>query len=193
MRGIGGKQRKKGCPSEWQDNEIHSEHMKKRRSFFPCASFQAALLALPFLLPGCVGVLPFPELSSQPTHGTKLLAKDTAFIRVGTTSAAEVFGRLGTDCRCDPRERAVAFPWELPGGRGIWWIVCMEAGAGGEFEWSRWRAFFVAFNANNAVTAAGIQHLSSGKSLDEQLEAWAKKHHAAPGRLHPELVTVNSP
>ena len=93
------------------------------RRISACILFQVVLLALAFLLTGCIGVMPFPQLSNQPTHGTKLGARDTAFIRVGTTSASELFGALGTNCVCDPRQRAVAFSWELPGGRGVWWTL----------------------------------------------------------------------
>jgi hypothetical protein len=155
------------------------------------------LVTLTFLLTGCIGALPLPRVSSQPTHGTQLRAKDIAFIRVGTTSASELFGTLGTDCVCDPRHRAVAFSWELAGGRGVWWwaLVTTEAAGGGagEFEWSRWRAFFVAFDTNNVMTAANSKHLSSSKSLHEQLEAWARKHHAAPDRIHPEICVAKGP
>jgi hypothetical protein len=161
--------------------------MKATRSFPPRALVRGMLPALIFLVTGCVGVLPFPQFSNQPTHGTRLRARDTTFIRVGTTSASEVFGTLGTNCVCDPRHRTVAFTWELPGGRGIWWVVSTENGAGGDFEWTRWRAFFVAFDANNVVTAASTKHLSSRKTLHEQLEAWAEKHHAPPDHIHPEV------
>jgi hypothetical protein len=154
-------------------------------------------LASALILSGCIGALPFPRLSNQPTYGTKLRAKDTAFIRVGTTSASELFGTLGTDCVCDPRQRAVAFSWELPGGRGVWWwvLVTTEAagGGGGEFEWSHWRAFFVAFDTNNVVTAVNTKHLSSRKTLHEHLEVWARKHHAALDHIHPEMFAAKGP
>jgi hypothetical protein len=166
------------------------------RSLSRLALLPALLFALSFLLTGCVGLMPFPQFSNKPTHGTKLRAKDTAFIRVGTTSASELFGTLGTDCLCDPRQRAVAFSWELPGGRGIWWwSFVWEAAAAdaGEFEWSHWRAFFVAFDTNNVVTAVKTKHLSSRKSLHEQLEAWARKHHAAPDRIDPSAVLAQHP
>jgi hypothetical protein len=165
--------------------------MKTTRSAVPSALFQVMLLALTFLLSGCVGVLPLSD--NQRTHGTKLRGQDTAFIRVGTTSASELFRILGTNCVCDPRQRAVAFPWELPGGRGVWWLAGTVGGAGGEFEWSRWRAFFVAFDANNVVTGATSKHLSSNKSLHEQLEVWARKHHAAPNHIHPEDFIAKAP
>jgi hypothetical protein len=146
-------------------------------------------LLLILLLTGCIGMLPIPKFSNQHTHGTIVRAQDTAFIRVGTTSAAELFHNLGTNCISDPRQRAVAFSWELPGGRGMWWVVCTEGGSSGEFEWSRWRAFFVAFDTNNVVIAASAKHLSSRMSLDEHLEIWAKRHHAAPDHIHPESFT----
>lgn len=167
--------------------------MNTTRSFLPGALFQVILLALASLLTGCIGVLPIPQFSNQPTRGTVLRTQDTSFIRVGTTSAAELFGALGTDCVCDPRQRAVAFSWELPGGSGIWWVVGMEGGVVDEFEWSRWRAFFVAFDTNNVVTAANAKHLSGRKSLDEQLDVWARKHHAAPDHIHPESFVAQNP
>jgi len=163
------------------------------RRISACTLFQVMLPALAFLLTGCIGVLPLPQLSNQPTHGTKLRAKDTAFIRVGTTSASELFGTLGTDCLCDPRQRAVAFSWELPGGRGVWWGCSTVGGGAAEFEWSRWRGLFVAFDDNNVVTAANSKHLSSSKSLHEQLEAWARKHHAASDHIHPEMFVAKNP
>ncbi|HZR18005.1 MAG TPA: hypothetical protein VFE51_11975 [Verrucomicrobiae bacterium] len=144
-------------------------------------------------LTGCVGVLPLPEFSNHPTYGTILRARDIAFIAVGTTSASEVFGALGTNCLCTPRWRAVAFSWELPGGRGLWWVSSMENGIAGEFEWSRWRALFVAFGTNNVVTATATKHLSSSRSLHEQLETWARDHHAGPGHIHPEFFVTEDP
>ena len=63
----------------------------------------------------------------------------------------------------------------------------------GEFEWGRWRGFFVAFDANNLVIAANTKHLSSSKSLHEHLEVWARKHHAAPNHIHPEMFVAKNP
>ena len=150
-------------------------------------------MALSFFLTGCVGVLPIPDFSNQPTHGVRLRSQDTAFIRPGITSASELFGILGTNCVCDPRQRAVAYSWELPGGNGLWWLLFLEGGVGGEFEWSLWRAFFVAFDAHNVVTAAASKNLSSNKSLHAQLEVWARKHHAAPDHIHPESIVAKGP
>jgi len=151
------------------------------------------LLSLILLMTGCIGVLPIPDFSKRPTHGTQLRNQDTAFVRAGTTTAAELFGTLGTNCLCDPRQRAVAYSWELPGGNGLWWVFCTEGGIGDEFEWSRWRAFFVAFDTNNVVTAATTKHLFLNKSLHTQLEVWAQKHHAAPDHIHPEGFVAKDP
>ena len=167
--------------------------MKSIGFLLPRAWLRGMFLALTLPLTGCVGALPFPRFSNQPICGNKLRDKDTAFIRAGTTSASELFGTLGTNCVCDPRHRAVAFTWELPGGRGLWWAFTTTAGTGGEFEWSRWRALFVAFDTNNVVTAAVTKHLSSRKSLHEQLEPWAVKHHAAPNHIHPEMFVAQDP
>jgi hypothetical protein len=150
------------------------------------------LLAPAFVLTGCVGVLPIPDFSNRPLNGTRLRSQDTAFIRPGTTSASEVFGTLGTDCLWDPRQRVVAFSWELPRGQGIWWVVTTEAGAAGDFEWTRWRALFVAFDTNNVVIAAKTKHLSSSKTLDEHLNAWARKHHAARDHMDPERFVAKN-
>jgi hypothetical protein len=164
---------------------------------FPRVWFQVTLFALTFVLTGCIGILPIPQFSNRPTQGTRLQVKDTDFIRAGTTSAAELFGNLGTNCVCDPRQRAVAFTWQLPGGDGVWWWVIVGPGGGGggsgEFEWSRWRAFFVAFDRSNVVIAAEAKRLSSSKSLDEHLDFWAKKHHAAPDHIHPENFVAKNP
>jgi hypothetical protein len=167
--------------------------MKPLPSFLRHPLLQAMLLAPAFVLTGCVGVLPIPDFSNRPINGTRLRGRDAAFIRPGTTSASEVFAALGTDCLWDPRQRAVAFSWELPGGQGIWWVVTTEAGAGGDFEWTRWRALFVAFDTNNVVVAAKTKHLSSRKTLDEHLNAWGRKHHAAPGHMHPERFVAKNP
>lgn len=179
-------------------DEAGPERNRQRHKFGGAASRGAALrfvcgLVALLLLNGCVGVLPFPEFSNQPTKGTKLGTPDTAFIQVGSTPAAEVFAKLGTNCLCTPRWRAVAFSWELPGGRGVWWAASMEAGASGEFEWSRWRAFFLAFDTNDVVIAAGTKHLSAGKSLHEHLEVWAQKYRVAPDHLHPESFVAKHP
>jgi hypothetical protein len=163
------------------------------QAFLRRALFQAILFGLAFLLTGCIGALPIPQFSNRPINGTKLRGPDTAFIRPGTTSASEVFSKLGTDCLYDSRQRAVAFSWELPGGQGIWWAASTQSGAAGDFEWTRWRAFFVAFDTNNVVIAAGAKHLSSGKTLHEHMDAWARKHHAAPGRIHLEMFAAENP
>ena len=71
--------------------------------------------------------------------------------------------------------------------------ISTAGGGGGEFDWGRWRGFFVAFDTNNVVTAVNTKHLSSRKSLHEHLEVWARKHHAAPDRIDPEMFAAKGP
>ena len=42
-------------------------------------------------------------------------------------------------------------------------------------------------------TAASSKHLSTSKSLHEQLEVWARKHHAAPKLIHPAAFAAKDP
>ena len=129
---------------------------------------------LPILfLTGCVGVIPVPRFSNKPVASSAVDPSQTDFIVVGETTRAEVVNRLGSEFRDSPRLPALAYSWELPGGQGIWWVVSTVGGGGGEFEWSRWRAFFVAFDSQGVVTKTRFIHLSSRKSLDDQLETWA--------------------
>ena len=146
-----------------------------------------ALLAAMGLVTGCVGFIPVPASSSQVVVGRVIQAREAAFIVPGQTTRADVVERLGADFRASPRMPVMAYSWELPGGTALWWwfVFCTEGGAGdaGEFEWSRWRAFFVAFDQAGYVTKTRFIRLSSRKSLDEQLEAWgaacyAKQNHA---------------
>lgn len=132
------------------------------------------LALLPALfLTGCVGVIPVPRFSNKPVASSAIDPSQTDFIIVGETTRVEVVDRLGSEFRDSPRLPALAYSWELPGGQGLWWLCSTHSGIGGEFEWSRWRAFFVAFDSKGVVTRTRFVHLSSRKSLDEQLEAWA--------------------
>ncbi len=135
-------------------------------------AIRLALLPALFLT-GCVGVIPVPRFSNKPVASSAIDPSQADFIVVGETTRAEVVNRLGSEFRESPRLPALAYSWELPGGQGIWWVVSTVGGGGGEFEWSRWRAFFVAFDSKGVVTKTRFVHLSSRKSLDEQLEIWA--------------------
>jgi hypothetical protein len=144
------------------------------------------LLAATGLVTGCVGLIPVPSLSRQPADGRVIQAQEAAFIVPGQTTRAQVVEQLGADFRASPRLPVMAYSWDLPGGTALWWwaVFCTEGGAGdaGEFEWGRWRAFFVAFDQDGYVTKTKFVRLSGRKSLDEQLEAWgaacyAKQNH----------------
>jgi hypothetical protein len=140
------------------------------------------------LLTGCVGLLPVPSKSKTPEVGRVITPQDAEFIRPGLTSRQQVVERFGQDFRAAPRLPALAYAWELPGGRAMWWW-CVAFGEGaaadaGEFEWSHWRALFVAFDQDGMVTRTKFVHLTGRKSLDEQLEAWGrslKRRNASAG------------
>lgn len=144
------------------------------------------LLAAPGLVTGCVGLIPVPSFSGQAPVGRVIQAREAAFVMPRLTTRAQVVERLGADFRPSPRLPVIAYSWDLPGGTALWWwaVFCTEGGAGdaGEFEWGRWRAFFVAFDQDGYVTKTKFVRLSGRKSLDEQLEAWgaacyAKQNH----------------
>jgi hypothetical protein len=128
---------------------------------------------------GCVGVIPVPSFSNQPVAGQVIKPGDVKFIVPGQTTRAVVVERLGTSFRASPRMPVLAYSWELPGGSGIWWWCVFSpyfaAGDINDFEWSRWRAFFVTFDEQGVVTKAEFVHLSGKKSLDEQLEDWGAR------------------
>ena len=145
-----------------------------------------ALLTTMGLVTGCVGFIPLPTGSSQAAVGRVIQSREAAFIVPGQTTRAHVVDRLGADFRASPRMPVLAYSWELPGGKALWWWFVFStggsAGDAGEFEWSHWRAFFVAFDEDGYVTKTRFIRLSSRKSLDEQLEAWgaacyAKQNH----------------
>jgi len=134
-----------------------------------------ALLTAMGLVTGCVGFIPVPASSSQVVVGRIIQAREAAFIVPGQTTRAHVVERLGADFRASPRLPVMAYSWDLPGGTALWWwfVICEYGAADArEFEWGRWRAFFVAFDQEGYVTKTKFIRLSGRKSLDEQLEAW---------------------
>lgn len=139
---------------------------------------------LGLFLTGCVGVVAIPECSNTPINGIKLKSKDTAFIREGVTTSTEVFNRLGNDYSLGLYQRAVAYTWELPYCHGFTWQLWLWSTSATEFDSSRWRAFFIAFDSNNVVIATDTKHLSNDKSLHKHLELWATKHHVATNAYH---------
>jgi len=135
------------------------------------------MAALAGLVTGCVGVLPIPSFSRKVEAGQVLRRDQVAFIVPGQTSLGEITNRLGGGFRDSGRMPALAYSWELAGGRGVWWAAC-EGSFAGEFEWSHWRAFFVLFDERGVVIKTKFARLSGRRSLDEQLEQWAAKARA---------------
>ncbi len=130
------------------------------------------------LLTGCVGLVPLPPTYNQ-TYGRVIGKSQTRFIVAGQTTRNEVIVKLGGEFRDSPRVEALAYSWEKPAADMAWWICSTDAGAGGHFERSHWRAFFVSFGAGGKVCRAEFVSLSQRKSLDEHLEDWAQRHGAA--------------
>lgn len=137
----------------------------------------ASLLPV-LLLTGCVALVPLPPTYNQ-TYGRVIEKSQTRFIVAGQTTRDEVIAGLGGEFRDSPRVAALAYPWEKPAPDMAWWICSTEAGTGGHFERSHWRAFFVAFDAGGKVCRSEFVSLSQRKSLDEQMEDWAQRHGAA--------------
>ena len=139
----------------------------------------SACIALMFLTCGCVGIVPVPTLSNKPVRGRAIETRDSNFIVCGKTTREEIVQRLGTNFREDWQKRAMAYSWELPGGRAFgWWFTVSSFGSvgdKGEFEWSRWHALFVAFDEHGIAIRKSFVRLSGGKSLDEQMDNWAKR------------------
>ena len=127
--------------------------------------------------------MPIPSFSPRPEKGTIIGKTEVSFIALDQTTRREVTNRLGAASRESCRMPAFAYAWELPGGQGVWFAACMYGGAAGEFEWTRWRAFFVLCDEEDRVAATSFLRLSSGRSLDEQLEKWGAKQQK---RLRPK-------
>ncbi len=139
-------------------------------------TFASLLPAL--LLTGCVAMVPLPPTCKQ-TYGRVIEKSQTRFIVAGQTTRDEVIAGLGGEFRDSPRVAALAYSWEKPAADMAWCVCSMEAGTGGHFERSHWRAFFVTFDSGGKVCRTEFVSLSQRKSLDEQLEDWAQRHGAA--------------
>ncbi|MEK0448857.1 MAG: hypothetical protein RL088_1125 [Verrucomicrobiota bacterium] len=132
-----------------------------------------------FSVTGCVGVIAVPPLSNKPVSGKVIPRRDATFIKPGTTTRAEVIRSLGTGYRDSIRVAAIAYPWELPGGKWVSWgmifvpIANWSSGDASSGDFARWRALFVDFDARGVVTRKEFVRLKPKLTLDEQLEAWA--------------------
>jgi hypothetical protein len=128
-------------------------------------------------LTGCVGWV--PPLSNKPESGKPLTARDVAFIVPGKTTRAEVVRTLGAGYCESPRIAAMAYPWQLPGGTGFWFLISSRDAAGGKpgdsgtWEITRWRALFLAFDSHGTVTRKELVRLESKGTPQEQVEKWA--------------------
>jgi hypothetical protein len=159
--------------------------MKKCRSkitgFIRSAGRAGLAVSLLVGLTGCIAVVPVP--SSEKIHGKIITPKEVKFIVPGQTTRAEVMARLGEQFRDSPRQPVLAYSWEKPAVGVMWGFLLagpdFEFHRGGYSERSYWRAFFVEFDSGERVRRTEFKHLSGKKSLDEQLEDWAKRHGAA--------------
>ena len=142
-----------------------------------------ALVALSLMLTtGCVIL---PPLSRKPLAGkVRITNSDPESIVIGSTDRAAVtnrFGAVSMECKSPP---ALAYSWELDGPRYVSLIgdsipvpgkPLPPMGGRGESElWFFWRALFVAFDERGMVSKKQFMRLGHDKSLDDQLEAWAK-------------------
>jgi hypothetical protein len=135
-----------------------------------------ANLAPILLLTGCIGVIPLPASDHQ-VHGQVIEGSQTQFIIAGQTTRKEVIAHLGGQFRDSPRVPALAYSWEKPAADIAWWFFTLENGAGGHYERSHWRAFFIDFDADGKVRRTKFVGLSQNRSLDEQLEDWVLRNH----------------
>jgi hypothetical protein len=131
---------------------------------------------------GCV-IVPVP--SDGKTYGKVITREQVRFIVPGQTTQAEVTEKLGGQFRDSPRMPVLAYAWEKS-TIGWGWPAGNPPPPSENFfkqhernEGSNWRAFFVAFDDDGKVSRTKFVHLSSGKSLDEQLEDWAQHHGVA--------------
>lgn len=142
-----------------------------------------AIVALSLMLTtGCVIL---PPLSRKPLAGkVRITNSDAESIVIGSTDRAVVTNRFGAasmECKSPP---ALAYSWELDGPRVISLVGEAIPGPGrpwgpmegrGERELGFfWRALFVAFDERGMVSKKQFMRLAHDKSLDDQLEAWAK-------------------
>ena len=138
-----------------------------------------AILFTSFLLAGCVGVMPLSHRSSARLEaGHEFTRSDTCFILRHQTTRSEVVSRMGTNYRETSNCSAIAYTWQYQARQYLWWwfVIGYEAAAGdaGIIESGNWHGVFIAFAADGSVVDFKFRHLSCRKSLDTQLEKWAK-------------------
>jgi hypothetical protein len=150
-------------------------------------TFTILCLMSAVLLTGCV-IMPVP--SDGKTNGKVITREQVKFIVASQTTRAELLEKLGGEFRNSPRMPVLAYAWERS-TIGWGWPMANPPPPLENFfrqnernEGSDWRAFFVAFDDAGKVSRTKFVHLSSGKSLDEQLEDWAQRQGVSPFNSH---------
>jgi hypothetical protein len=170
-------------------------------------NIRLSLLASPWLLivgvvavmlTGCVGVTPLP-VTSHVEYGQQVQPAQTAGIRPGRTTRAELVAALGTNYASFRASHSIAYTWEMRGGGGVWWaaVVLGEAAIVKGGNWiGGWRGFLVAFDERDVVRAVEFRKLPGRRSLDETVARWVAKLPPASPPLpatNPTVVSLAAP
>ena len=123
------------------------------------------------LLSGCAWVLPVPHFSTKLEAGHVVRRSQAGSITPGRTTRAELEQVLGPPTRECRRSPSAAYSWERRNFDIYWWLGWQ----GGEWDIGGWHAFFVAFDDQGVVLRRELVSLSNKRSLDDQLERWAKR------------------
>ena len=135
---------------------------------------KACFAGLLLLTVGCVNTQPPPDTVSGP----RLTPAWVAFIQSGRTTRAEVLARLGTNGMISVSHPAtnvtlaLGYPWQ---GDTAWHAWQASSTYGVAMRDQIWRAYFLAFNADDIVMAAGFRTLAGDKSASAQLSDWAAR------------------
>lgn len=137
----------------------------KLRTFLSISVATASIL-----LSGCIGYV--PSFSKVPISGKQITKSDAEFIVPGRTTRAEVIRKLGRQhCRESLLIPAMGYGWEMPGG--YWLLANPMSPDVADWEITRWRALFLAFDSHDVVTRKEFVKLKGNRTLDDQLEKWA--------------------
>lgn len=156
-------------------------------------SVPASLLLL-ILSSGCVlppFAVPLPSVS--PKSGTPLKSADMKFIKAGKTARSEIVERLGTRYRETDGKTAMAYSWDA-GGFSVDWVVGFinqVDESRGTMGLSSWRAVFIDFDSDGVVQHVSRVRLSSSKSLDTQLQEWARANQRKSSKTHRPSSNTN--
>lgn len=132
----------------------------------PVLSLVAALASL--LLAGCVE----PSFSKVPINGKVITRGQSDLIVPGKTTRAEVVKTLGSGFQESLRMPALGYSWEMRVWTVLFWDT-LRAGGEPSWEYTRWHAFFVAFDQRGVVTRKQFVNLSYQHTFEEHLAKWA--------------------